>query len=102
MLPFHGQVSTLAMMLLSVARTLATNGNSIGSNIDSGIDGLVSSAEGEGTQLVGDLDGDFDKFESEVESELIGALRNSSGNLAQFTIGHETYSNLRLLLLRKG
>ena len=66
--------------------------------IGSSVDGVVASAEGESTQLVGDLEGDFDKFENEVESKLIKALRNSSGTLAQLTIEHEAYAMSPVLL----
>ena len=86
-----GQVLSLTILTLNITRTVAINWGSIGSDIESGAAGIVSSIEGEASQLVGDLENAFETFESFVEDELSKALVNNNGTLAQFTLGYETY-----------
>jgi hypothetical protein len=92
MLSSWGQALSLAILTLNVTRIVAINWGSIGSDIESGAEGAGSSIEGEASQLIGDLQGDFEHFEQVVESELEKALVDSDGVLAQFTMGHQTYA----------
>lgn len=89
MLSSWGQALSLVILTLNVTRIVAVNSGSIGSDIQSS---TVSSIEGEASQLVGDLENDFEDFEQAVESELSKALANSDGVLAQFTMGYQTYA----------
>jgi hypothetical protein len=77
MLSSWGQVLSLTILTLNVTCIVAIN---------------LGSIEGEASQLIGDLQGDFEKFEQAVESELSKALVNSDGVLAQFSMGHQTYA----------
>jgi hypothetical protein len=92
MLSSWGQALSLAILTLNVTRIVAINWGSIGSDIESGAEGAGSSIEGEASQLIGDLQGDFEHFEQVVESSLSKALVDSDGVLAQFTMGHQTYA----------
>lgn len=86
------QVLSLAILTLNATRIVAINWGAIGSDIENGAEGVVSSIEGEASQLIGDLENDFNSFESEVATELSKALVNSNGTLAQFTMGYQTYA----------
>jgi hypothetical protein len=86
------QALSLVILILNVTRIVAINWGSLGSDIENGADGVVSSIEGEASQLIGDLESDFETFESAVETELSKALVNSNGTLAQFTMGYQTYA----------
>jgi hypothetical protein len=85
------QALSLAILTLNVTRIVAINWGSLGSDIENGVDGVVSSIEGEASQLIGDLESDFKTFESAVETELLKAFVNSNGTLAQFAMGYQTY-----------
>jgi hypothetical protein len=91
MISSWGQALRLAILTLNVTRIVAINWGSLGSDIENGVDGVVSSIESEASQLIGDLENDFKTFESAVETELSKALVNSNGTLAQFTMGYQTY-----------
>lgn len=82
---------SLAILALNVPRITASDWGSIGSDIESGAKGTVSSIDGEASQLIGDLGNEFNSFESAVESELAKSLVDSNGTLAQFTMGYQTY-----------
>jgi len=86
------QTFNIIIIFLSIPGVLAISWGSIGSSIDSGAESAASSIEGKGSQLVGDLEGDFNTFKNAVESKLSSALANSDGVLAQFTMGHQTYA----------
>lgn len=92
------QALTIGILTLNVTRVVALNFSSIGSDIENGAESVGASIEGEASQLVGGLEGDFDKFETAVESDLVSALANSNGTLAQFTLGHQTYATRAYLL----
>jgi hypothetical protein len=77
MLSSWGQALSLAILTLNVTCIVAIN---------------LGSIEGEASQLIGDLQGDFEKFEKAVETELSKALVNSDGVLAQFSMEHQTYA----------
>jgi len=91
MISSWGRALSLAILTLNVTRIVAINWGSLGSDIENGVDGVVSSVEGAASQLIGDLESDFQDFESAVESELSKALVDSNGTLAQFTMGYQTY-----------
>jgi hypothetical protein len=92
MISSWGQALSLAILTLNITRVVAINWGDLGSDIANGVDGIVSSIEGEASQLIGDLEGDFQKFESAVASELAKALVDSNGTLAQFALGYQTYA----------
>jgi hypothetical protein len=92
MISSWGQALSLAILTLNITRVVGINWGDLGSDIENGVDGIVSSVEGEASQLIGDLEGDFQKFESAVASELASALVDSNGTLAQFTLGYQTYA----------
>jgi hypothetical protein len=68
----------------------AIDWDSIGTDIDNGLEGAISSIGGEADTLLKDIAGDFKAFEGKIESALIGALNNHDGVLDQFTMGHQT------------
>jgi hypothetical protein len=86
------QALSLVILIFNVPRIVAINWGSLGSDIENGADGVVSSIEGEASQLIGDLESDFQAFEKALESELSKALVDSNGTLAQFTMGYQTYA----------
>ena len=86
------QTFNIIIIFLGVPAVLAISWGSIGSGIDSGAESAASSIGSKGSQLVGDLEGNFDTFENAVESQLSSALANNDGVLAQFTMGHQTYA----------
>ena len=86
------QALSLAILTLNITPIIAKNGSSIGSDIESGADGAFLAIEGGASQLVGDLENEFENYKQAVESELSKALVGNNGVLAQFTMEHQTYA----------
>jgi hypothetical protein len=91
------QALSLVLLILNVRRIEAVNWGALGSEIDNKTKSAASSISGEASQLVGDLENEFQIFENAVESELSKALADSDGVLAQFTMDYQTYATDRVL-----